>query len=82
MTILGYLVAVLNLIFAIGLILAMVLHITEQETSGGGGWGIVGGRHILSSQSGMATFIDRVITWIAVGWLATAFLVALFFRPT
>jgi preprotein translocase subunit SecG len=82
MSVLGYLVAALNLIFAIGLILAMVLHITEQETSGGGGWGIVGGRHILSSQSGMATFIDRVIAWIAAGWLVTAFLVALIFRPS
>jgi hypothetical protein len=38
MSVLGYLAAALNLIFAIGLILAMVLHITEQETSGGGGW--------------------------------------------
>jgi preprotein translocase subunit SecG len=82
MSVLGYLAAALNLIFAIGLILAMVLHITEQETSGGGGWGIVGGRHILSSQSGMATFIDRVIAWIAAGWLITAFLVALIFRPS
>lgn len=81
MTFLGYIAAALNLLFAIGLILAMVLHITEQEASGGA-WGIVGGRHILSSQSGMATFIDRVIAWIAVGWLVTAFLVAIFFRPT
>lgn len=81
MSVLGYLVGALNLVFAIGLILAMVLHITEQEASGGGGWGIVGGRHILSSQSGMATFVDRVITWLAVGWLATAFLVAIIFRP-
>ncbi|MGQ9463710.1 MAG: hypothetical protein ACUVTP_11710 [Candidatus Fervidibacter sp.] len=81
MSVLGYLVGALNLVFAIGLILAMVLYITEQEASGGGGWGIVGGRHILSSQSGMATFVDRVITWLAVGWLATAFLVAIIFRP-
>lgn len=82
MSALGYFLATLNLIFAIGLILAMVLHITEQETSGGGGWGIVGGRHILSSQSGMATFIDRVIAWIAAGWLVTAFLTGLFLRPS
>lgn len=81
MTVLGYIVVALNLIFAIGLILAMVLHITEQETSGGGGWGIVGGRHILSSQSGMVTFIDRIIAVLAIGWLVTAFLVALIFRP-
>ncbi|MEZ8222024.1 hypothetical protein GG496_002194 [Candidatus Fervidibacteria bacterium JGI MDM2 JNZ-1-D12] len=80
MTVLGYLIGALNLIFAIGLILAMVLHITEQETSGGGGWGIVGGRHILSSQSGMATFIDRIIAWLAIGWLVTAFFVAIIFR--
>lgn len=81
LSVLGYLIGALNLVFAIGLILAMVLHITEQEASGGGGWGIVGGRHILSSQSGMATFVDRVITWLAVGWIATAFLVAIIFRP-
>jgi len=81
MHILGYLVAALNLLFAFGLVLAMVLHITEQETGGtGGGWGIVGGRHILASQSGMATFVDRFITWIAAGWLITAFLTALIFR--
>jgi preprotein translocase subunit SecG len=82
MTVLGYIVGALNLIFAVALILAMVLHITEQETGGGGwgGWGIVGGRHILSSQSGMVTFIDRIITWIAIGWLVTAFLVAIIFR--
>ncbi|MDW8028534.1 MAG: hypothetical protein RMK94_09125 [Armatimonadota bacterium] len=82
MTVLGYIAAALNIIFAIGIILAMVLHITEQEATGGGGWGIVGGRHILSSQSGMATFIDRVITWIAIGWIVTAFLVTIFLRPT
>lgn len=81
MSVLGYLVGALNLILAIGLILAMVLHITEQEASGGGGWGIVGGRHILSSQSGMATFIDKVITWLAAGWLITALLTAVIFRP-
>jgi len=80
-TVLGYLIGALNLVFAIGLILAMVLHITEQETSGGSGWGIVGGRHILSSQSGMATFIDRIIAWLAIGWLVTAFLVGIIFRP-
>lgn len=75
MHIINYLIAGLNLIFAIGLILAMVFHITEQETSGGGGgWGIVGGRHIMTSSSGMATFLDRFIAWIAGGFLITAFL--------
>ncbi len=82
MTFLLYLVGALNLIFAIALVVAMVTHITERETGGGGlgGWGIVGGRHILTSQSGMATFLDRVITWVAAGWLLTAFLIAILLR--
>ncbi len=79
MSVLGYILVALNLLFAVGLIVAMVSHITERETSGGGGWGIVGGRHILSSQSEMMTFIDRLITWIAAGWLITTFLIALVF---
>ncbi len=80
MQVLGYIVTGLNLLFAIGLILAMVFHITEQETGGGGGgWGIVGGRHIMTSQSGMATFLDRFIAWLAVGFLVTAFLTAMIF---
>ncbi len=78
MSFLGYILVALNLLFAIGLIVAMVSHITEREASGGG-WGIVGGRHILSSQSEVMTFIDRLITWIAAGWLITAFLIALIF---
>lgn len=80
MQVLGYIVTVLNLLFAIGLILAMVFHITEQETGGGGGgWGIVGGRHIMTSQSGMATFLDRFIAWLAIGFLVTSFLTAMIF---
>jgi preprotein translocase subunit SecG len=81
MQVLGYLIAGLNLLFAIGLVLAMLFYITEQETGGaGGGWGIVGGRHILTSQSGVATFLDRFITWLAAGFLITAFLTVFVFR--
>ncbi len=81
MHILGYLVAGLNLLFALGLVLAMLFHITEQEAGGtGGGWGIVGGRHILTSQSGMATFLDRFIAWLAIGFMVTAFLTVFFFK--
>lgn len=81
MHILGYLVAGLNLLFALGLVLAMLFYITEQEVGGtGGSWGIVGGRHILTSQSGMATFLDRVIAWLAIGFMVTAFLTVFFFK--
>ncbi|MFA0765492.1 MAG: hypothetical protein OXFUSZZB_002103 [Candidatus Fervidibacter sp.] len=81
MKFLGYLVAGLNLLFALGLVAAMLFYITEQETGGtGGGWGIVGGRHILTSQSGMATFLDRIIAWLAVGFLVTAFLTVFLFK--
>ena len=79
MSVLGYIVGALNLLFAIGLIVAMVSHITEREATGGGGWGIVGGRHILSSQAEMMTFGDRIIAWKAIGWVVTAVLVAVIF---
>ena len=35
---LGYLVAGLNLLCALGLVAAMLFYITEQETGGTGGW--------------------------------------------
>ncbi|HID05863.1 MAG TPA: hypothetical protein EYP10_01820 [Armatimonadetes bacterium] len=63
----------------------MVFHITETETEGGGtmGWGTVGGRRMSTIQTkfGLETLLERFIMWIAIGFIATAFLTAWFYRP-
>ncbi|MFA4016799.1 MAG: hypothetical protein RUDDFDWM_001910 [Candidatus Fervidibacterota bacterium] len=81
----GTFFGVLNFLFGIALILAMLFHITETETGGGGGmgWGTIGGRRISALQTnfGMETFIEKFITWIFIGFIVTAFLTAWFYRP-
>ena len=75
--------SVLQILASVLLIVAILLQTTKSEQSGstsGMGWGTIGGKSTSSIRTrwGVEEHLNRITMWVAIGFIVTSLLAAVF----